>query len=564
MEQNALVAAANVKVRKSLGAALRERGYKVTLSGSGKEALRFCKSISVNLAVIDTQLPDRPAFKLKASILRQRPQCRVLVLANFGRVRGTPDQLQFGEDHYLVDGSQLMDLVGREAAPEEGAGPPGFAQMGNAALIETIDLLVGLLELDDRYVSGGSHRAAALAQAVAERMIPDPHGIEEVQLATLLRDIGRSSVPDNVLEESGELNPIQHEAMQQHVEVAIRLLDHIQYPWKLMPILRHHHERYDGTGYPDGLRGREIPLGARIVSVVDAYVAMTSPRRHREALAPDDALSELIRLSGHQFDPEVVESLQGVLAERLLLTSRAGQTRILLVDSDDAFCTGFKLKLDRAGYQVTRLAGYGEGLGLGQDAPDLVLCDIDGDPNAAFGMLHEMRGEDGDRRLPFIFLSSENERTVRMRALREGVDDYLLKDVSLEDLVARVGNVLTREAVRADGSIHRERKGIYGSLDNLSLPDIVQTLSVGLKTARVSLDSKGRDGSIWFENGQPVSALCGDESGAEAFYELVTWSEGDFHIEHGLLPDEPNLSGDAMFLLMEGLRRYDESTKAAS
>ena len=163
------------------------------------------------------------------------------------------------------------------------------------------------------------------------------------------------------------------------------------------------------------------------------------------------------------------------------------------------------------------------------------------------------------RACPSCFLTRQNDRRLRVRALRAGIDDLLSRDDSMDELAARLHNVHVREAIRRDGHVRRDRKGVTGRLENLALPDIVQMLVIGMKTACVSLEQGERKGRIWFESGGLVAAECGKRKGEGAFYDLVCWLEGEFLIEHGVRAKRHNLTGDAMFLLMEALRRLDEA-----
>ena len=146
-----------------------------------------------------------------------------------------------------------------------------------------------------------------------------------------------------------------------------------------------------------------------------------------------------------------------------------------------------------------------------------------------------------------------------LRALREGVDEFLGKDLDIEEMAARVHNVITREGMRRDSHRRKIRRGITGDLENLGLPEIVQTLVMGMKTACVTLRSKRRTGRIWFENGEAKHAEAPGLEGEGAFFEMVGWDKGEFVIEHGLTCDEASLAADAMYLLMEGLRLIDEA-----
>jgi response regulator RpfG family c-di-GMP phosphodiesterase len=347
--------------------------------------------------------------------------------------------------------------------------------------------------------------------------------------------------------------------MQDHVQASVRLFEHVAFPWKTLPIIRHHHERYDGSGYPDGLRAREIPMGARVVAVVDAFVALTSDRTHRDALDAEAALQHLIGQAGRQFDPEVVEAFQRVIDKRFETKSPESKPVALIADAQKDFRKLLKMRLINEGLEVRETKDCAGALKVMlKNPPDIAIVNMDADSDDAFELLAELRGDKTLCRLPLVFLTRSKDRVRKLRALREGVDDYLNKDDDVETLVARFQNILTRESIRRDGA-SRVRRGISGDLENLGLPDIVQTLAMGMKSAHVSVTTPDASGSIWFENGAAVHALCGDEEGEQAFYKIVTWSAGEFLIEHGVKSKKTTLTGDTMFLLMEGLRLLDET-----
>ncbi|HKQ61794.1 MAG TPA: HD domain-containing phosphohydrolase [Candidatus Polarisedimenticolaceae bacterium] len=562
MERNFLIVAANGRVREALARSLRDRGYSVTLALSGSEAQRVARGVAVDAVLIEAHLPDMTGGELRTRLLKERPDCRVINLTSFELVRNSPTLVRFGADDYLVKLEQLCELVRApfERGTERGTGV--IAERGNKALIGVIDVLVGLIELDDRFFGGSSHQAMRLARGVAEELSADEETQIEVVLAALLRDVGKVGVEHGVLSEHGSFSSEQKERMKDHVGASLRLFEHIDFPWKVLPIVRHHHERYDGTGYPDGLLGREIPIGARIVAVVDSYLAMTSPREHRPALEPEAALRELIQKAGSQFDPEVVEAFQRVLDGRLAGRPRQGKPRVLLVDPDDNFRKLLKMRLLNEGLEVEEVAECERAVkAILEHAPDLVLVDVDAENGRAFGLLQEIREDESLLRVPFAFLSERDDRVLKIRALRHGVDGFLSKQDDLEELVARVENILTREALRRDGTARRARKGIAGDLEQFHFTDLVQTLVIGMKTACLSLTSGEHSGKIWFENGTARHAQTDGVEGEAAFYAMVRWNTGEFVIEHGVRSTQATLEHDPMFLLMEGLRLMDEDAR---
>ena len=563
MKSNYLVVAASGQVRDALGRELTAKGHSVTLATSGTEAARVAASVAVDVALIESHLPEMTAEEVRQRVIQARPECRVVILTNFDQVRNSPEQLRFGADDYLMRVEEVLALIRTVESP--GGGLSHASRQAPNALIQVIDVLVGLIELDDRYFAASAHQSMQLVRAVTEELAADTASVQEVVIATLLRDVGKAGVDPEVLEEEGTYSEDQMSQMQDHVRSSLRLFEHIRFPWKILPVIRNHHERYDGSGYPDGLRGRAIPMGSRIIAVVDAYVAMTSARSHREALEPAAALKELIRQAGHQFDPEVVEAFQRVLDRRLRWRRSDNKRRVLIIEPTDDFRKLLKMRLLNEGYEIAESPETESGLELIlKNPPDLVLADVDDAPDTTFQFMHKMRADDNLRRVPVMLMSRRTDRVLKLRALREGVDDFISKDDDLAEIVARVGNVIAREAMRREGTARARPSGICGDLADLSLPDIVQTLVIGMKTACVTITCEKRTGRVWFENGAPRHAQVGRRAGEKSFYEMLRWKNGQFSIEHGLTSKKNTLKQDAMFLLMEGLRQMDELAETAA
>ena len=139
----------------------------------------------------------------------------------------------------------------------------------------------------------------------------------------------------------------------------------------------------------------------------------------------------------------------------------------------------------------------------------------------------------------------------------------LSKSDDLEEILARIENIFVRESMRAHTGRERPQQGIVGLIENLPLPDITQILSMGMKTARVTLTSPQATGQIWFQTGSPVHAVAGDLAGRNAFYDMLRWKQAEFAIEHGVKTDEASIESDAMLLVMEGLSKIDEENAPA-
>lgn len=181
---------------------------------------------------------------------------------------------------------------------------------------DVVAALASALQERDQYTGDHSESVVDVAGRVAESLAMDEEAIAKLRSAALLHDIGKVGVPDHILHKPGPLDEHEWEVMRQHPEIGERILRAIPGLGGVAKIVRHEHERWDGKGYPDGLSGEEIPIGARIILVCDAYHAMTSDRPYRMAMSHTDAVAELTRNAGTQFDPNVAEALVGYLYGR--------------------------------------------------------------------------------------------------------------------------------------------------------------------------------------------------------------------------------------------------------
>jgi putative nucleotidyltransferase with HDIG domain len=174
--------------------------------------------------------------------------------------------------------------------------------------VDTLKALAATIDARDPYTRGHSERVTAYVQAVAPQMGIPAEMMDPLKYAAILHDIGKIGIDDRVLRKPGRFTARDRAAMNAHPTIGANIVDGIPFLKTSQPIIRHHHERYDGRGYPDGLKGDAIPLGARLVAVADSYDAMTSHRPYRPALSREQATEELLRNIGSQFDPEATQA----------------------------------------------------------------------------------------------------------------------------------------------------------------------------------------------------------------------------------------------------------------
>ncbi len=178
---------------------------------------------------------------------------------------------------------------------------------------DALHALVRVVDERDHHTFDHSDRVSNYARMIAEALDLPQEEIEVIAPAALLHDLGKVGMADDILFNPKILNPEERKDAQRHAQVGAMLLSKFPLFDKGAVLVKHHHERYDGTGYPDGMKGDEIPVGSRIISVADAYQAMTEERPYRRALSRDEAIAQLIQGSGSQFDPQVVQAFQRVL-----------------------------------------------------------------------------------------------------------------------------------------------------------------------------------------------------------------------------------------------------------
>src|SRR5947207_3049274 len=191
-------------------------------------------------------------------------------------------------------------------------GPQALPQ----TVLDTVTSLAFAIDAKDHYTQGHSQKVSAYAALIAEAMEMSEAEIDEIRLGAVLHDIGKVGIPEQILNKSGPLNPDEWETMKSHVIFGAKILEPLTPLARIREMVHHHHEYFDGSGYPDALRGEQIPLGARIVAVADAYDTITSDRTYKKGRSAEGALAELDRCANAQFDARIVEIFVRVMRQQ--------------------------------------------------------------------------------------------------------------------------------------------------------------------------------------------------------------------------------------------------------
>jgi response regulator RpfG family c-di-GMP phosphodiesterase len=316
-----LVVDDEVYIQEILKSTLEDAGYECTTVSDAEAALAALSSRNFDLALTDIRMPGKQGTELLQDIKSAYPDVVVIMITAIDNANTAIENMRLGAydyiikpfnlEHVLVSTSRAMDKRRLENANREYQ--KYLQQIADERAAETrrlfysmTQVFVHLLDLKSPFNEGHSRRVAEKSRYVARELRMTDDGVRKVYLAALLHDVGTILVEDVLLNKQGALTPEELRHVQERSSLADEVLRPILDDEEVLKVIRHKRERYDGTGYPGGLKGNLIPLGARVIAVVEAYDAITSGRPYRLPRSPEEAIQELTRCSHTQFDPQVV------------------------------------------------------------------------------------------------------------------------------------------------------------------------------------------------------------------------------------------------------------------
>ncbi|HVH67248.1 MAG TPA: HD domain-containing phosphohydrolase [Gemmatimonadales bacterium] len=328
-------------IRNALKKFLTQQQFEVYTAGTGDEAVQQLRRHRVALMLCDIRMPGTSGVDLVPQALEVEPELAILMLTAVNDATSAALCMQRGAMDYLTKPIELADL-GRAVQralkrremllenrqlnqwlKEEVTTRTAELQRERMKLerlsVATLEALVNALEAKDPYMRGHSARVADLSATVAHELGMTEEEVELVRVAGRLHDIGKIGTREAVLNKQGTLTPDEFEHVKQHVIIGSQILAPLSHLGDIIPAVRHHHERWDGSGYPDGLRSQEIPIGARIIGAAEVFDALSTSRAYQEKLAPEKAIERIAELSGTVVDPKVFEAMASVVARRRTL-----------------------------------------------------------------------------------------------------------------------------------------------------------------------------------------------------------------------------------------------------
>ncbi len=351
---NILIVDDEIGPRESLRMILKP-SYNVYAVENGYAAIQMIQQTEMDVLTLDLKMPGISGIDTLKEIRVIDPDVMVIIITGYGTLKSAIEAIRYGVFDYIpkpfnvpeilaiidksiqrrklnlkvkeVLGNCLNQQLLKEPAANsdfplqiesKGTSNDKWDEINlsdNQSCLEFAKVLAYTLEEKDPYTSGHSERVCYYSDFISKRLSFPPKERNELQIASYLHDIGKIGISNRFINKKGTLTPTDWAIIKQHTKKSIELLIPLNLSSNILSYIQHHHERFDGTGYPDGLAGEQIPLGARIIAISDSYDSMTSDRPYRKPLSGGDAKGELMKNAGKQFDPKLVSLFLDVLKE---------------------------------------------------------------------------------------------------------------------------------------------------------------------------------------------------------------------------------------------------------
>lgn len=284
------------------------------------EGLKILEENSIDLVISDHKMNEMDGVEFLRRCYEMYPNCVRLLVTAYSDTKILIDAINYGKIYRYIkkpwDPAELLMIV--KAAAEYFQ----LKQENDRLIFDlkelfsgTINAIIEALDAKDSFTLGRSRRVTFLALKMAQFLNLSMEETGKLELAGLLHDIGMIGVSEDILNKTEALTQDEFEVIKKHVNYGVKILEDIKQLKDVVEIIKFHHERFDGSGYPYGLKGDEIPLNAKIISIADAYDSMISKRSYRAGLAHDDAVRRIEDQTGRQFDPVIVDAFRAIIPE---------------------------------------------------------------------------------------------------------------------------------------------------------------------------------------------------------------------------------------------------------
>jgi len=308
---------------------LKKEGFSCFTANNGREALNLFYKNTFSLIISDIKMPQMDGMELLKKVKAIDPKMMIIIMTSYPEIDLAIEAMRMGAFDFIVKPAEL-DLVilsvkkalERKRLEEEvemyhhhleKLVDERTTKLQDAyhilkrAHLDSVKVLVGAIDAKDPYTRGHSDRVRKMSIEMGTKLGFDEKRLESLEYGALLHDIGKIGIKDEVLQKQSSLSPEQYQTIKEHPLIGVKIVEGIDFFKDKISMIRHHHENFDGNGYPDGLAGEAIPVEARIIAVADAFDAMASGRPHRGRMPMEDVFVELTNEKGKKFDPHILE-----------------------------------------------------------------------------------------------------------------------------------------------------------------------------------------------------------------------------------------------------------------
>lgn len=308
---------------------LTREGYSCVTAHNGKDALNHFYKEKFSLIISDIRMPEMDGLTLLQNVKAVRPTMMFIIMTGYPEIELAVEAIHLGVNDFLIKPFDLeLAVFSVKKALEQKKMEEELESYHRSlkklveerteklqqayltlkkAYLDSVKVLAEAIDAKDTYTRGHSDRVRRMSLQIAVSLEFTEERTEVLEYGALLHDIGKIGIEDEILRKPGPLSPEELQTIQQHPLVGVKIVEGIEFFKDKIPMIRSHHEHFDGKGYPDGLVGEAIPLEARIIAVPDAFDAMASLRPHRRAMSLEDILLEMEKYKGKQFDPNILE-----------------------------------------------------------------------------------------------------------------------------------------------------------------------------------------------------------------------------------------------------------------
>lgn len=329
MEERILVVDDEEMICHIMSQRLTREGYSCVTARNGKEALNHFYKNSFSLIISDIRMPEMDGIELLKKVKAVHPNMLVIMITAYPEIDLALDAMRLGAYDFIIKPADLELVVlsvkrafekkrleeevevyhkNLERLVEERTVKLQQAYRTlKKAYLDSVKVLAEAIDAKDPYTRGHSDRVRRMSLQIATSLGFSEERVEILEYGALLHDIGKIGIKDEILQKPEPLSPIEYEMIQEHPLIGVKIVEGIEFFKDKIPMIRNHHEHFDGHGYPDGLAGERIPLEARIIAVPDAFDAMASLRPHRKTMSLEAILFEMEKHKGKQFDPNILD-----------------------------------------------------------------------------------------------------------------------------------------------------------------------------------------------------------------------------------------------------------------